>query len=66
MRGDHIDMYGFSSNLAIFTSDKVSFTIGGYYTGGQGDSVELVGGQLIRVPKSNQNFSLLVASSYFF
>lgn len=63
---DHIDMYGISANFAIFTSDKVSVTVGGYYTGGSGNSVEFVGGQLMTVPKSNRIYSLLVASSYFF
>ncbi len=65
-RSDHIDMWGFSTNFGIFTSDKVSFTIGGYYTGGTGYSVEKLNQSLQKVKKSQQIFSMLVGSAYFF
>ncbi len=65
-QGDHVDMWGFSANLAIFTSDAVSVTLGGYYTGGRGESTQHLN-QAIRVlPKSFQTFAFLVGSSYYF
>ena len=65
-QGDHIDMWGFSTNLAIFTSEKSKVTLGGYYTGGKGHSSQEVGGQIIRLPKSVQMFSFLVGTSFNF
>lgn len=65
-RSDHIDMWGASSNFGIFTSDKVSFTIGGYFTGGSGHSVERLNNQLVKIDKSQQVFALLIGSAYFF
>lgn len=66
MRADHIDMWGFSTNFGIFTSDKVSFTVGGYYTGGMGYTVERLNQSLQKVKKSQQIFSMLIGSAYFF
>lgn len=63
---DHIQMWGASANLGVFTSDKVSFTMGGYYTGGTGDSTQNIGQQIVIRPKSKQIFSMLVGSSYNF
>lgn len=65
-RGDHIDMWGFSTNLAIFTEDQVAFTLGGYYSGGRGHDVQLVGQTFEKIDKSKQIFSFLVGSAYFF
>lgn len=65
-RGDHIDMWGFSTNLAIFTEDQVAFTLGGYYSGGRGHDVQRVGQVFEKIDKSKQIFSFLVGSAYFF
>jgi long-subunit fatty acid transport protein len=65
-KGDHIDMWGFSANLGVFTSDKVSFTFGGYYTGGTGNTVEFVGDEYRIVKKSRQIYSMLIGTAYFF
>lgn len=65
-RADHIDMWGFSLNFGVFTSDKVSFTFGGYYTGGIGYTVEQLNQNVMKVPKSQQLFSMLIGSAYFF
>jgi hypothetical protein len=65
-RADHIDMWGLSSNFGIFTSDKVSFTIGGYFTGGTGHAVERLNNQIVKIDKSQQVFALLIGSAYFF
>ena len=66
IKGAHVDMWGFSTNLAVFTSDKVSFSFGGFYTGGQGYTVEQSGHQLVQFPLSQQFFTMLVGSSYYF
>lgn len=65
-QGDHIDMWGMSANFAFYTSERTSFTFGGYYTGGRGESVQLINNQLQSTTKSEQIFSMLIASSYFF
>lgn len=65
-QGDHIDMWGMSANLAFYTSERTSFTFGGYYTGGRGESTQLINNQLETTTKSEQIFSMLIASSYFF
>lgn len=65
-QGDHIDMWGLSGNIAFYTSPQTSFTFGGYYTGGRGKSTQLIGNQIQITPKSEQIFSMLIASSYFF
>lgn len=65
-RGTHVDMWGFSANIGVFTSDKVSFSFGGFYTGGTGIAVEQSGHQLVQFPISQQFFTMLVGSSYYF
>lgn len=65
-QGDHIDMHGFSANLKIDTAQKTFFTFGGYYTGGRGYSTHLIGGNLARVRKSQQVFTMLVSSGFTF
>jgi long-chain fatty acid transport protein len=64
--GDHLDMWGFATNVAVFTSKASAVTLGGYYTGGKGYSVHQVGQQLERVPKAVQIFSFLVGTSFYF
>lgn len=63
---DNINMMGFSANLAIIRSDKISFTFGGYYTGGTGDSIQLINQQLVKKSKSKQIFSMLIGTAYRF
>lgn len=65
-RPDHIDMLGFSLNFGVFTSDKVSFTFGGYYTGGTGYTVERLNGEYQKIRKTQQTFAMLIGSAYFF
>lgn len=63
---DHINMWGASANLGVFTNEKVSFSFGGYYTGGAGESTQMIGQQILERNKSKQIFSMLVGSAYFF
>lgn len=65
-QGDRIDMWGWSSNLAYYSRENVSFTFGGYYTGGRGNSVQRSGNAYVVIPKSHQIFTMLVGSSYHF
>ncbi len=64
--GDHLDMVGFSSNFKFLVSDQSSYTIGGFYTGGNGKSVQRTGNQWIRLDKTHHIFSLLISTSYQF
>lgn len=64
--GDYMDMWGFATNLAIFTTRSTAVTLGGYYSGGKGYSVQRVGQNLEKLPKSQQLFSFLVGTSFYF
>jgi long-subunit fatty acid transport protein len=64
--GDHLDMLGFSSNINFLVSDHSSYTVGGFYTGGNGVSVQRAGNQLRRMDKAHHIFSLLISTSYKF
>jgi long-chain fatty acid transport protein len=65
-QGDHVDMYGFSANMAFRTRDNTKFTFGGYYSGGSGLTTQLTGDQLRVLSKSQQIFTMLVATGFFF
>lgn len=63
---EHIDMWGFSANAAVFTSDKASFTFGGYYTGGTGYAKHLIENSYQKVEAKRNIFSMLISSAYYF
>jgi long-subunit fatty acid transport protein len=65
-QSDHIDMWGFSTNIGIYTTKQSALSLGGYYSGGKGWSVQQVGQSLERIQKSNQIFSFLVGKSFHF
>ncbi len=62
---DKVDQLGFSSNIAV-TSGKISYTFGGYYTGGRGKSIQRIDQNYKSVPKTTQVFTMLVGTSYSF
>jgi long-subunit fatty acid transport protein len=62
---DHIDMLGFSANLG-FLLGETSITLGGYFTGGKGQTSEQINGQIMTFPKVQYIYSFLVATSYAF
>ena len=64
--GDNIDMLGFSSNIAFRVSENSQYTIGGFYFGGEGYSVQRTGNQYTRLDKKHHVFSLLISTSYKF
>ncbi len=66
LSGDHVDMWGFSSNIGLQTSTNVQFHFGGYLTEGDGDSLQRSGQRVLSIPKQVQVFSLLLGSSYSF
>ncbi|OFZ11415.1 MAG: hypothetical protein A2Z20_04870 [Bdellovibrionales bacterium RBG_16_40_8] len=63
---DHIDKYGFSTNIGINTTEHTTISIGGYYLGGTGVAAERIGPDFKRVDKTDRLFSFLVGSSYSF
>jgi long-chain fatty acid transport protein len=65
-QGDHVDMQGLSANTTFKTKDNTSFTIGGYYSGGKGTTVERTGDSLQIIAKSQQIYTMLIATGFFF
>jgi long-chain fatty acid transport protein len=63
-QGDRLDMWGFSTNVAFFTTGRSTVTLGGYYSGGKGESTQFVGQEIKEIPKSVQIFSFLVGTSF--
>ncbi len=59
-------MWGFSSNLGLLSSDKMTWSLGGYYSGGRGQSVHLIGDSWRLLPIDEKIFSLSLGSSYSF
>ncbi|RME16257.1 MAG: hypothetical protein D6797_04930 [Bdellovibrio sp.] len=65
--GDHIDMWGFSTNISLFTNYNSTLTLGGYYSGGKGYAAHQVAQQkYVKIPKSLQVFSFLVGTAFNF
>lgn len=64
--GDHLNLIGFSGNIAFFVSENSQYSVGGFYYGGDGHSVQKTGNQLTRLDKNHQVFSLLISTSYKF
>ena len=63
---DHVDMLGFSANLVFIAGQKISYTFGGYYTGGHGRSAQRIDGAYTIVPKTTNVFTMLVGTSFSF
>lgn len=65
-QGDQVDQNGFSANINFVTDEKTWFTVGGYYSGGSGESTQLVNRQLQIVPRAQQTFTMLIATGFAF
>ena len=63
---EKVDMWGFSANAAVFTSDKVSFTFGGYYSAGNGYAKQLINDTYQKIEAKRTVFSMLISSAYYF
>ncbi len=64
-QGDRVDQLGFSANAA-FRSGSIEYTFGGYYTGGNGKSVQRLNGAYDTINKVQNTFTMLVGTSYSF
>ena len=62
--GDRMDLFGFSSNINFLVSEHSSYTVGGFYSGGNGKSVQKAGNQFVKLDKTHHIFTLLIATSY--
>jgi hypothetical protein len=65
-QADHMNLVGFSSNFNFLVSEHSSYTIGGFYTGGNGRSVQRAGNRWVTLDKTHHIFSLLISTSYRF
>ena len=61
-----VNMWGFSSNIGLYSSDNISWSLGGFYTGGRGNSIQQIGPDWIILPKDQQVFSFVLGTSYAF
>ncbi|MCJ8276325.1 MAG: hypothetical protein HRT44_06830, partial [Bdellovibrionales bacterium] len=59
-------MMGFSANIAFRVSENSQYTVGGFYSGGSGHSVQRTENQFVRLDKSHHIFSLLISTAYKF
>lgn len=64
-QGDQINQMGFSANAA-FRSGQIEYTFGGYYSGGVGESVQRADHTYSVIKKSQNIFTMLVGTSYYF
>ncbi len=64
--GERMQLYGFSTNVNFLVSEHSSYTLGGFYSGGNGKSAQITGNQLTRLDKTHHIFSLLISTSYQF
>lgn len=64
-QGDRVNQLGFAANAA-FRSGHIEYTFGGYYSGGQGEGIHRVDQELKAVTKSQNIFTMLVGTSYYF
>lgn len=66
LQEDKVDMLGFSANLVFIAGQKISYTFGGYYTGGRGRSIQRIQQQYEVVTKNQHVFTMLVGTSFHF
>jgi hypothetical protein len=62
-QGDHVDQLGWAANWAM-RSGNITYTFGGYYTGGRGRSVQRINQTTDVIAKTQQVFTMLVGTSY--
>lgn len=66
LQEDKVDMLGFSANMVFIADKKISYTFGGYYTGGRGKSIQRIQQQYEVVTKNQHVFTMLVGTSFHF
>lgn len=62
-QADHMNQFGFSSNLA-YRKKNLEYTFGGYYVGGTGHAWIKTPSQMERVDKTTHIFTMLVGVQY--
>ncbi|MFZ4403899.1 MAG: OmpP1/FadL family transporter [Pseudobdellovibrionaceae bacterium] len=65
-QADHVDQAGFSANLTFLAKNRIGYTFGGYYTGGRGRSVQRINQGYEEITKNQHEFTMLVATSFYF
>jgi len=66
LQEDKVDMLGFSANIVFIAGKQISYTFGGYYTGGRGRSVQRIQQSYETVTKNHHVFTMLVGTSFHF
>ncbi len=66
LQDDHVDMYGFSANFVFIAGNKIAYTFGGYYTGGKGTSRQRINQKFETVTKSQNIFTMLMGTAFYF
>ncbi len=66
LQEDKIDMLGFSANIVFIAGKKISYTFGGYYTGGRGRSMQRIQQRYEVVTKTQNVFTMLVGTAFHF
>jgi hypothetical protein len=64
--GDRVDQLGWAANITLISKEKIRFTFGGYYNGGRGKTIQRINQSYQIIPKTQQVFTMLVATSYYF
>lgn len=65
-QGEHIDQAGWSANMVFISDDKIAYTFGGYYIGGRGRAMERIDQEYQVVTKSQQVFTMLAGTQFYF
>jgi hypothetical protein len=66
LQQDHVDMWGFSANFDFIAGNKIGYTFGGYYNGGKGLSRQRINHSFQTVDKSQNIFTMLLGTSFYF
>lgn len=64
--GDRVDQLGWSANFTFISQEKIRFTFGGYYNLGRGNSIQRINQNYEIIPKTQQVFTMLAGTSYYF
>lgn len=61
---DRVDQLGFAANFVLTTRQNISYTFGGYYTGGRGRAIKKINGAFEVISKQQQVFTMLVGTAF--
>lgn len=66
LQGERVDQTGVSANMVFIAENKIAYTFGGYYTGGRGRAIERIDQDYRVVTKSQQVFTMLAGTQFYF